>query len=162
MVRSTTSSCTIMPCSSRYATACAHASLRPGMVKPICCSSAMNTAVWSALKGNKGGRTVAQVGSSPKCAMACLRAGNHRVLLPEYVTHTIEFGLLHLGCGILPGGIQRMDGGRIDIRRGGNAAVPPWRIFASRKVSLPTNTSKPEVAKASSIAFVLFQFPSCP
>ena len=33
-----------------------------------------NAAVWSALKGNKGGRTVAQMGSSPKWAMACLRA----------------------------------------------------------------------------------------
>ncbi len=37
--------------------------------------------------------------------------------------------------------------------------APPWRMLASRNVSLPANTSKPPAAKASSIAWVFFQSP---
>ena len=37
--------------------------------------------------------------------------------------------------------------------------LPPPRMFASRNVSLPANTSKPPAANASSIALVLFQSP---
>src|SRR5258708_16851663 len=37
--------------------------------------------------------------------------------------------------------------------------TPPERMLSSRKTSLPANTSKPDFANASSIAFVLFQSP---
>ena len=37
--------------------------------------------------------------------------------------------------------------------------LPPPRILARRKVSLPAKTSKPEAAKASSMALVLPQSP---
>ena len=37
--------------------------------------------------------------------------------------------------------------------------APPWRMLASRKVSEPANTSKPDSAKASRKAFVLLQSP---
>src|SRR5258708_24971026 len=37
--------------------------------------------------------------------------------------------------------------------------TPPERMLSSRKTSLPANTSKPDFAKASSIALVFFQSP---
>src|SRR5262245_42006770 len=117
----------------------------------------MNVAVWSALKGNKGGRTVTQLGSSPKWAIACFRAEIIVYFFPNTSRTILSLVCCTSAAESCHAAYNAWMGAGLTFAVAEIQPAPPWRIFASRNDSLPTNTSNPEDAKASSIAFVLFQ-----
>src|SRR5438874_7875529 len=105
-----------------------------------------------------GGRTVRQVESPEKCAMIALSAG-----MTAYLSMTLRTRLSCCCSSSAPGVLHSLNNWTMAAALTLPVAVmhpaPPPRRFASRKRSLPANTSKGLPANASSIAFVLFQSP---
>src|SRR5260221_5889407 len=130
----------------------------PGISKPRASSSAINDLLCAGVSSTSGGLTVAQSGSRPKCAMTAFSAA-----IMGYFCMTLPVSVMSFWSASALG--PRQPSKSLLIAPGLMLPVavmqptPPERMLSSRKTSLPANTSKPDFAKASSIALVLFQSP---
>ena len=87
-----------------------------------------------------------------------LQRRDHRLLLHDLARRG-DAGLQLVGVGRAPVLVDVGDRPGFTLAVALMQPLPPPRMLSSRNISLPAKTSKPPLAKASSIALVLFQSP---